>query len=283
MVKNSLKRVYVIPNAITAFGLTCGLFVIFKTSIAASIAENPHDIFALLQASVILLLIAGLADIADGAVARLIHAQSEFGIYFDSLADAVNFGVAPPLLILKSLTGSLLSPFLVFILILASILYTLCGVLRLVRFNVHARENKDSQQSKMGHFTGLPIPAAASCALSAVLLSVSPMADEYFPFSSETRAWILAGILVVLGYFMISRWKFPSLKALHFRIPSIYLVFATGIFAVTALYGILDYFPAAYFIVSWLYLAISWILSLIRLILGKRSKTLVDFDPDDED
>ena len=89
--------------------------------------------------------------------------------------------------------------------------------------------------------------------------------------------------MVVLGLFMVSRWKFPSAKSLNFRVPSLYLVFTTGIIAVLLLYGILDYFPEAYFIASWLYLIVSCALSIVRLIAGKRSKTLEDFEPDPED
>jgi len=276
-----VKKIFLIPNAITAFGLTCGLFVIFKTSIA----DPARDLFSLLQASAILLLIAALADVADGAVARLIKAESEFGVYFDSLSDAVNFGVAPPLLILKSLSGSeeFLSPVIIFFVIVASMIYTLCGVLRLVRYNLQKHKEDEGRKTRGGHFTGFPIPAAASCALSAGLISISPWARESLALSLQARALLLTALLVILGYFMISRWKFPSIKALHFRVPSIYLIFATGILAVVVLYGILDYFAEIYFTVSWLYLIISWLLSLTRLIMGKRAKTLDDFEPDEEE
>ncbi len=271
-----MKRVFLIPNAITAFGLTCGLFVIFRISVA----DPSRDLFSLLQASAILLLIAALADVADGAVARLIKAESEFGIQFDSLSDAVNFGVAPSLLVIKSLTGGGQIPDkgFTFFVIVATMIYSLCGVLRLVRYNVN--KNRDNQETKK-NFTGLPIPAAGSAAVSASLILISP--DFYFPLSVNVRAAILACVLLILGYFMVSRWKFPSLKALHFRVPSFYLVFAVGFFAVMMLYGILDYFAEAYFVLAWLYVVIGWVLSIIRRIAGKRSKTLEDFEPDDED
>ena len=58
---------------------------------------------------------------------------------------------------------------------------------------------------------------------------------------------------------------------------------ATGVVAVLFLYGILDYFAEAFFIGTWLYLLIGWTLSIIRLIAGKRSKALADFEPDDQD
>ncbi len=281
-----MKKVYLIPNAITAFGLTCGLFVIFKTSIA----DPSKNLFLLLQASAILILVAAVADLADGLVARLIKAESEFGTQFDALADCVTFGVTPPLIVLKSLTwgGAIPSRLLSFFVILAALIYSLCGVLRLVRFNVRSKQIKDSADLKKKleekkHFTGLPIPAAAAAAISASLLLVSPFAELYFPLSSDIRSLILGSVLIVIGYFMISRWKFPSVKAFHFRVPSIYLVFATGLFAVIILYGIMDFFAEAFFLVSWLYLAISWTFSIIRLIAGKRSKALADFEPEQDD
>lgn len=278
-----MKRIFLIPNVITAFALTCGLFVIFRTSVIGF----SGNLFALLQASAILLLLAALADVADGAVARLIKAESEFGIYFDSLSDAVNFGVAPPLLILKSVSGTNepLSPLLVFFVIIGAMIYALCGVLRLVRYNVQKSQEAKGLRvaNRKGHFTGLPIPAAASCALSAGLILLSPLVRTFWPSSLETRALILAFVLVILGYFMISRWKFPSVKTLHFRVPTFYLILLTGIFAVVVLYGIVDYFPEIYFAVSWLYFFISWVLSLISCILGKRAKKLEDFEPEDED
>ena len=276
-----MRKVFLIPNAITAFALTCGLFVIFKTSLA----DPSRDLFSLLQASSILLLIAAIADLADGAVARLIKAESEFGGQFDSLSDSVIFGVAPPLLILKSLTGGDIGRLLTFFVIIASMIYTLCGVLRLVRYNlrskaVQASGDEEAKLKDKKHFTGLPIPAAATASVSAALILLSPEAQAWPALGIRTRAIILSAVMVVLGYFMISRWKFPSVKALHFRVPSFYLVFATGVIAVLVLYGILDYFAEAFFIATWLYLIVAWSLSIIRLIAGKRAKTLEDFEPD---
>lgn len=276
-----MRKVYLIPNAITAFGLVCGLFVIFKTALV----DPTRDLFSVMQASVILLLIAAIADLADGAVARLIHAESEFGVQFDSLADAVTFGIAPPLLVLRSFTNLPLGKFITFVVIIASMIYSLCGVLRLVRYNVYSLSiNKQENYTKdKKYFTGLPIPAAAFLVVSASLLPLSEIGKEYLPISSTTRAIALGLILIIVGYFMVSRWKFPSVKALHFRVPSFYLVFAVGVFAVILLYGILDYFSIALFLATWFYLIGSLVLSGIRLFAGKHSKTLIDFEPEDED
>ena len=74
------------------------------------------------------------------------------------------------------------------------------------------------------------------------------------------------------------------MKVLHFRIPSFHLAFLTVIIAVLFLYGILHFFPFVLAGVSWFYIALAMVLSIIRLIAGKKSKTLEDFEPEpDED
>jgi len=276
-----MRKVYLIPNIITAFGLACGLFVIFKVNMI----EPGSGTFQVLNISALLLLVAAFADWIDGAVARAIRAESEFGFMFDSLADAISFGVAPSVLLLKSLSlepGTGLS----FFAILGVLLYSICGVLRLVRFNVKVNEIKGDAQAMAAqkkHFTGLPIPAAALAAVSANLFLSSPFAERLFSISEEVRAIVLICVMIVLGYFMVSRWKFPSAKALHFRVPSFQLVFLTVIMTSFFLYGILYFFPVVFFSVTWFYIIIGWTLSLIRLIAGKKSRTLEDFEPDEEE
>ena len=86
-----MRRVYIIPNIITAFALACGLFVIFKVNMLEPGSGN----YQVLHTSILLLLLAAFADVMDGALARAMHAESEFGFIFYSLADAVSFGFAP--------------------------------------------------------------------------------------------------------------------------------------------------------------------------------------------
>jgi len=275
------KQVYLIPNAITAFALACGVFVIFKVNMVESGAGNYH----LLYTSLLLLLVAAFADLLDGAIARIIHAESEFGFMFDSLADAISFGVAPSVLLLKNLSleqGTGLS----FFTVAGTMLYSICGVLRLVRFNVRtvqAQGDAEALAAQKKNFTGLPIPAAAIAAVSANLFFSSPFALEWFHLSEMSTAIVLTSIMIVLGFFMISRWKFPSLKVLHFRVPSFQLVLMTVVLAVFFLYGILHFFPVMLFVISWGYIVLAWILSIIRLIAGKKSKTLEDFEAEEED
>jgi len=276
-----MKRVYLVPNIITAFSLACGLFVIFKINML----EPGSGDYEVVQTSAFLLLVAAFADFIDGALARAIHAESEFGFVFDSLADAISFGVAPSVLMLKVLSleqGTLLS----FLSAAGAMIYSLCGVLRLVRFSVKATEAKGNAElaaAQKKHFTGLPIPAAAAAAVSANLLFVSPWMHRWIEFSKADLAIILTCVMVVLGYLMVCRLKFPSLKMLHFRIPSFHLAFLSVVTAVFILYGILYFFAVILAVVSWSYVIFSLVLSIIRLIAGKKSKTLEDFEPEPDD
>ncbi|MBS0648866.1 MAG: CDP-alcohol phosphatidyltransferase family protein [Verrucomicrobia bacterium] len=275
------RQVYLIPNVITAFGLACGLFVIFKVNMVEPGSGSYHVLFT----SLLLLLLAAFADLLDGAIARVIRAESEFGFVFDSLADAVSFGVAPSVLLLKSLSleqGTGLS----FFAVIGAMLYSICGILRLVRFSVkttQAKGNLEAELAEKKNFTGLPIPAAAIAAVSTNLFFVSPAAQQWFNFSETTSAIFLTCVWVFLGFLMVSRWKFPSLKSLHFRVPSFQLVLMTVILAIFILYGILHFFPVMLLATIWSYIILGIILSIIRLIAGKKSKTLEDFEPEDEE
>lgn len=183
--EDPMRQVYLIPNIITAFALSCGLFVIFKVNMV----EPGSGLFHVLNVSALLLLVAAFADLLDGAVARAIRAESEFGVVFDSLADAVSFGVAPSVLLLKALSlepGTGLS----FYAMVGCMLFSICGILRLVRFNVKSAEAKGNAEAiaaQKKHFTGLPIPASALAAVAANLLLSSPCLRAGFPFPRRRR------------------------------------------------------------------------------------------------
>lgn len=281
MDEKKLKKISLLPNVITAFGLSCGLFVIFKMNMVGIGEVNSQ----ILNAVTGILLLAAFADLLDGAIARAIKAESYFGGLFDSLADAISFGVAPTVIILKSLSvvpGTKLS----FLVTTAAIVFSLCGVLRLVRYNVHALEakkNNDLVLAHKKHFTGLPIPAAAAAAISLNLFIFSEDFRSFASLSHNAEAWILSFALFLLGYCMISRLKFPSIKTLEIRVASFQTVFFTVLAAVLIFFGILHYFALVFVVMSWSYVIIAWTLAIIRLIAGRKSKTLEEFEPDPDD
>lgn len=276
-----MKKIHILPNVITAFGLSCGLFAIFKISMTGLGQADYNVVLAVTG----ILILAAIADLLDGALARAMHAESEFGGLFDSLADAISFGVCPSIVILKTLSSPVGTE-LSFMMMTAAMIYSMCGVLRLVRYNILAQQakgNPEQADDNKKNFTGLPIPAAASAALSANLLLISNEFSWLANLSDKTRASMLIFVLILLGYFMISRWKFPSLKRLHIRVSSFQMVFLTVLSAAIIFVGVLHHFALVFFILSWLYLVIAWTLSIIRMVSGRKSKTLEDFEPEPDD
>lgn len=280
-----IKKVTLLPNVITAFSLCCGLFAIFKINMVG-MGEVTKELLLSIAG---ILLLAALADLLDGALARAIKAESEFGGFFDSMADAVNFGVAPALIVLKTLSIPPRTE-LYFLLTAAAMTYSICGVLRLVRYNVmnlRAVEEIPPLTEQKKYFTGLPIPAAALALISSNLFLFSKEFSAVANLDLEACAWILFFQMIVIGYFMISRWKFPGIKTLHVRVSSFQQVFLIVIFTVfVVFYGLMQHSSLVFVVISWSYILISWVLSLIRLMTGKRAKTLEEFelepDPLDE-
>ena len=139
-----------------------------------------------INGAAVLILIAVIADAADGAVAR----KTGYGVLgenLDSLADVISFGVAPAVLAIVVL-GSENCLYGLF-----AGLFMVCGILRLARFNVAG--------SKVG-FTGLPITAGGFVVVLFVLI------EEYVPYFEQ----MFAVILVVLSVLMVSTIEYPKLK-----------------------------------------------------------------------
>lgn len=132
-----------IPSIFTILAICAGL-----TAIRMAI-EGRYDV------AVAAIVLAALLDAIDGRVARLLKAESRFGAELDSLADFVNFGVAPAIMVFTWALGDLKSMGWIIVLIFA-----ICAALRLARFNV-ALDAKDQPAWKGNFFVGVPVPAGA--------------------------------------------------------------------------------------------------------------------------
>lgn len=276
-----MKQSNVLPNVITAFGLACGLFLIFKVNMV----DPGYAAYNLLFTSTMLILIAAFADVVDGATARMLGAESEFGVMFDSLADAVSFGVAPSVLLLKVLSLEQGSP-LSFFAFVAAMIYSISGILRLVRFNVKASQIKGDElaiQAYKKNFTGLPIPAAACAVISLNLLLHAPIFISRYALDDFYKTIVLGSSYIFIGILMISKFKFMSVKALRFKMESFYLIFSTVILAIFILYGIIHQFALVLTLLTWGYVLLGCLLTLARLIARRRSRALEDFDPNEEE
>jgi CDP-diacylglycerol--serine O-phosphatidyltransferase len=149
----------------------------------------------------ILLVLAGVFDALDGYVARLTGTSSQFGLHLDSIADVMNFGCAPGLL-LYCYGFALMSethPTLVRMGGLACFVFVACGALRLARFNVSAGRTDPR------YFVGMPITAGAACVASVVLAWPDPVL-------TMERAFPVMALMVGVGTLMVSTVRFPSSK-----------------------------------------------------------------------
>ncbi len=276
--KKALKRALV-PNAITAMGLICGLFVIFKMNMT----EPGESDYKVVFGSAIILFAAVAADYADGAVARFMRAESSFGGVFDALSDAITFGVAPVVMVLKTLSpqqGSLTSHFVT----LAAMLYALCGVLRLVRFSVIPNAPEPTgdffkllPSLHQKSFIGLPITIAAGALASLNLFLTSNKAPLLCPKLNANKERPLGAAMILLAYLMISRWRFFSLKGLHFkRVPSFAAIFVATAGAASLLIGLNHNVPLVCLGLTWGYIASALLLSGYYLLIGRRSRAYAD-------
>ena len=177
----------ILPSLFTTGNLFLGFLAIVRTLDGRFAEAAP-----LIGAAVVL-------DMLDGRIARLTHTQSEFGAQYDSLADAVSFGVAPALLAhawaltLLPRAGSS-----------AAFLFLACGVLRLARFNVQ-RHVVDSR-----FFVGLPIPAAAAQVAAVVFVLPEPRVERW-------QGLAVLALVVVVAFLMVSTFRYRSFKGVDLR------------------------------------------------------------------
>ena len=192
-----------VPNFFTLLALCAGL-----TSIRMGI-EGRYEL------ALGAIVFAALLDGIDGRVARLLKASSRFGAELDSLADFVNFGVAPAFLIFNWGLGDLKSLGWICVMIFA-----LASALRLARFNVAATE-EDRPRWQAAYFIGMPTPAAAIVVLLPVY--VERLGLEGMQASPITLNVVLAYTLVI-AFLMVSTIPTFSGKAMGERISREYVL-----------------------------------------------------------
>jgi len=181
--KRSQRGIYILPNLFTSANLFCG----FYAMIAA--------IQGFFVRAAVAIMIAAVFDGLDGRIARVTRSVSKFGLEYDSLCDAISFGVAPGLLAYLWA----LEPFgrLGW---LAALLFVACGTLRLARFN--------TQTNYVGstYFNGLPIPAAAFMIAATVLFL------HHLGGTGTTKHVTIVIMIYVLSFLMVSTVKYYSFK-----------------------------------------------------------------------
>ncbi|MGH6716840.1 MAG: CDP-alcohol phosphatidyltransferase family protein, partial [Bradyrhizobium sp.] len=191
---------------------------------------------------------AAVLDGLDGRVARMIRGQSKFGAELDSLADFVNFGVAPGLIIYFWQLQELRNAGWI-----AAMVFAISGGLRLARFNAQM-DDPNKPAFAANYFTGVPAPAGAITVLLPIYLGFLGM--------PRPPALLTAFYTLLVAFLMVSRLPVFSGKTIRLRVPPelVLPVFVSVIFFIALLIG----YP-------WYILSVGSVLYLLSLPLGWKS------------
>lgn len=185
--ERELLLLKLLPNLVSILALCAGL-----TAIRFAISGNiPMAVFLIGTAAAL--------DGLDGRLARMLKSESAIGAELDSLCDFVNFGVTPGLVLY--LWGLRAETSLGWI---AVLVYAVCCMLRLARFNVGSRQVGEAAEKTT--FIGVPSPAGAMLVLVPIYLTLAVDGAMFLP------PQIVAVWMVGVGALMISRVRTPSLK-----------------------------------------------------------------------
>ena len=224
-----------VPNLITLLALCAGL-----TAMRIAVEGRLHLALAAI-------VFAAALDGIDGRVARMLKGTSRFGAELDSLADFVNFGVAPALILYFWGLHDLKSAGWI-----AAMVFAICAGLRLARFNVMIDDpNKPAWAGNF--FTGVPAPAGAITVLLPIYLSF--LGVEH----GIVFIWFSFVYTLAIAFLMVSRLPVFSGKKMGQRVsPEAVL----PIFVVTVLFfALLISYP-------WEVLSIGVVLYLASLPFG---------------
>jgi len=187
--RRKLHILQLLPNLVSILGLCSGLTAI-------RFAVDGH--FA---TAVALIGLAAALDALDGRLARMLKSESAIGAELDSLGDFVNFGVTPAIVLyLWGLKGEASLGWI------AVLIYAICCMLRLARFNVGNKRTDGQEPAERTSFIGVPSPAGAMLVLSPIYLAFCFSGDVRLP-GAAVALWMVA-----MGALMISRIRTPSLK-----------------------------------------------------------------------
>ena len=208
-----------IPNLLTLLNLSAGV-----TAIRFALNNQFEE-------AVAAILLAGILDLLDGGMARLLNAGSKLGAELDSLADLVSFGVAPAVMVyawtMHTAGGIGWVP---------SLLFCVCAALRLARFNIAQDEVAQPTEADC-YFIGVPSPAAAGIMLVPMLLGFQYPGGPF---------------IVVSALLMVSRIPNFSVKGRQlpqrYVVPVLLFVSLVVGFAVEALWATLTVLMSLYMV-----------------------------------
>lgn len=180
-----------LPSAMTVLAICLGL-----TSIKYALVDRPTESMALIA-------IAAILDALDGRMARVLNATSKMGEEIDSLADAINFGVAPAFIVWALLLDGTRVGWIVVL------LYAVCIVLRLARYNALLDEDLPAYTKQ--YFVGMPAPAGA-------IGAIGPLAAKMEWHDGWWTSWWFVSLwMIAVSLLVVSR--IPMRKIHTFAVP----------------------------------------------------------------
>jgi CDP-diacylglycerol---serine O-phosphatidyltransferase len=185
-----------VPLLMTAANLVCG-FAAVLTVVTAGSLNGAVSESSFLGWATFLIVAAGVFDVLDGRLARLLGGESSFGREFDSLADLISFGIAPAVLAYQLLLKDL---FIVGS--IAAATYVVAAGFRLARFN--ADQAPSAIPGKVKTSRGLPVPFPAGG------IGIFIWFDLSLPVESQAvvRNWVLPPLLLFASAMMVSNFRY---------------------------------------------------------------------------
>lgn len=197
----------IVPNLVTSLAACAGI-----TSI--SLCSEGRFLEAMYA-----LLVACVCDGMDGRIARLLKASSKLGAELDSLADFVNFGVAPAMFMYFWITNGPehtgVAPQTVRLVLGCSLFYAMCDCFRLARFNTMLEQEPLPYWKH--YFTGVPAPGGCWMVLTPYILMHALGVATRWPRVYEvfSNPYFGMAMLLFVGGLMASRLPTISLKSMH--------------------------------------------------------------------
>ena len=213
---SSKKTRYILPNILTLAGVCLGI-----SSIKFSLDQNY-------SLAIIFIIFAALLDALDGRIARLIKGTSEFGKELDSLTDFVSFGIAPAFIIyFWELNNYGKIGWAI------TLIYSVCCVLRLARFNLTKVSEKE--EWKLNFFEGIPSPAGG-------ILILLPLIYELSSYNINFEVIKLTPYFtIIIAFLLISKIPTLSLKKISISPKAtVFLLLGIGLIFIALLFYTLE-------------------------------------------
>jgi len=274
----------ILPNILTSLNLLCGF--------AGIILSFEYA----LEWAAVCVLAAAIFDFLDGFVARAVKGYSEFGKQYDSLADAITFGVLPAIMLFQYISiaqgqygnGLLARSNIEIVQALAGGLVAVFSAIRLGVFNVDAEQTDK--------FLGMPTPANALFISSfSLFFGFQLRHDFYTPWSelslmqvATVEKWssleflianhffspyFLLTLVVVCSALLVVRLPLIALKFKHFKVEGNQMRYLFLLSTVTLLlltFFRIPSFPYFGFLVVPMVIFLYFVFSIADLIIANK-------------